>query len=739
MGKRGTPRASCDPCRLKKVKCDKDQRNAEGISICSFCVSRGFKCVITQDTRTPADTYGNDTQQSVDSASSAAANAPRKKRKKSDAAQGASTNRGASGPNANSNSQTDDSFMTPGPATEPDVLDVRGLTRSILDDAVSSHFRTTYWCNPAVDPRHFHPRYRRYLSELDGVASSSTSYDLFPPADIIILAVACVGVVQLGYTSNRFDLQARIYKRLEKLVSQACTKQITVALDVMEAILLTFDVPARNKSVEEATTSSLDAGFVHPMSHTKMIRLLTYHGFNRSKEDPVVKAQRRKNRIPEQGPVDQVNDQRMPLVLAVAATNDIIRSFDLFERHQLLQEDIDPDAMMADLDGPIGNQWAWQLSVMASVLRTNNLTICAAKSRRLGIPPSAILDVLDQLERFDRQMPEALRWKPLSAGSNQCSLEELIPYGSSNEDIISILVRKAFLYLLLWSQYQCIHAMIRAHGLQRPAHGSRLEGSLYLRARQRIDSLLLTAFDRISEIAPQLAAISVPPSSASVNLLDYSSIAFRSSIKRGVYYALEMARQTFRAGLHELTADLLLKAGKKIYAFSTYQCHPDTQVEAARMSKSQLSLYSEFGLIAGLGPTNEAKLKQERSRFSSVFEPAAAFQESAATFVSDITELPWNGGDGGSGAGVPAAMSSAASWSTSGTDDLTAFGGSMNEFLQGLPIVNAASASSHAASFVPRTPASAAAAASPFDINAFFDTQIDSGSIPNGRNTPSQL
>ncbi|TKY87286.1 hypothetical protein EX895_003963 [Sporisorium graminicola] len=739
MGKRGTPRASCDPCRRKKVKCDKDQRNTEGISICSFCVARGYECIITDNARSNADTSDNDAQQGADPAPSAAANAPRKKRKKSDAAEAASTNGAGTEPNDDSTPQPDDLFVTPGPATEPDMLNVRGLTRSILDDAVSSHFRTTYWCNPAVLPRHFYPRYRRHISKLDGVGASSAAYDLFPPADILILAVACVGVVQLGYASNRFDLQARIYKRLEKLVSQACTKQITVALDVLEAILLTFDVPARNKSVEEATTSSLDAGFVHPMSHTKMIRLLTYHGFNRSKDDRIVKAQRLKNRVPDRDLVDEVNDERMPLVLAVAVINDIIRSFDLFERHQLLQEDIDPDAMTADLGGPIGNQWAWQLSVMASVLRTHNLTICAAKSRRLGISPTAILEVLQQLERFDRQMPEVLRWNLSAAESHGSALQELIPYDNSNEDIISILVRKAFLYLLVWSQYQCIHAMIRAHGLQLPAQGSRLEGSPYLRARQRIDSLLLTAFDRMAEIAPQLAAISVPPSFASVNLLDYSSIAFRSSIKRGAYYALEMAKQTFKAGLHELTADLLSKAGRMVYAFSTYQCHPDTQAEAARMRKLLSSLYSEFEMIPGLGPTNEGKLRQERARFSSVFEPAAAFQEatSSAMLVSDVADSPWNG------AAVPstaAAMSTAASWSTPGTDDLTGFGGSMNEFLQGLPIVNAASASSHAASFAPRTPASTVtAAASPFDLNAFLDTQIDAGAIPNGRNTPSQL
>ncbi len=208
-------------------------------------------------------------------------------------------------------------------------------------------------------------------------------------------------------------------------------------------------------------------------------------------------------------------------------------------------------------------------------------------------------------------------------------------------------MRKAFLYMLLWSQFQCIHAMIRAHGLQRPTQGSRPEGSLYLRARQRVDSMLLLAIDRMSEICPQLAAITVPPTFGTVNLLDFSSIAFRSSIKRGAYYTLEMAKLTRKAGLHELTADLTSKAGRQIYAFSTYQCHPDTQAEAAKLRKLLSGLYTEFDMIPGLGPTNDTKLRHERARFSSVFEPAAAFQDSAATaaFVADLADTPWNAGN----------------------------------------------------------------------------------------------
>lgn len=758
MGKRGTPRASCDPCRRKKVKCDKDQRNAEGISICSFCCTRGYDCIITDDTRPTENAAEADTANATDARPSTATSTgsePTKKRKKSNADEDRSKLNGSGPDFCQEDAQSapsSDPITDPGPsqhtfpipeaATEADTLNVRGLTRTILEDAIASHFRTTYWCNPAVNPRHFYPRYRRYLDRVDGVSSSSSTdeHDAYPSAEILILAVACVGVVQLGYVSSRFELQARIFRRVEKLVALACTKDITVALDVLEAILLTFDVPARTKAVDEATNFAVDAGFVHPMSHTKMIRLLIHHGLNRSNQDREIKKLRDKQRTHQRRALCDVNDERMPLILAVAATNDIIRSFDLFDRHQLLQEDIDPDAMDADLGGPIGNQWAWQLSVMASVLRTNNLPICAAKSRRIGIPPSAILEVLDQLERFERQIPDALRWNSAAAGSNGATLQQLIPYDNDSEDMISILVRKAFLNLLLWSQYRCIHTSVQMYGMQRPAQGSRLEGSLYLRARQRLDALLLTALDRMSQICPQLASITVPPSFASVNLLDYSSIAFRSSTKGAAYYTLEMARKTFRAGRSELAADLLSKAGRMIYAFSTYQCHPETQTEAAKLRKMISGLYSEFEMIPGLGATNDAKLRLERERFSSVFEPAIAYQDPTdSTLVSDISDIQWNGT-----AGAQAAMmNTGAAWNTPGTDDLATFGGSMNDFLAGLPFVNAAagpaSTSPHQNSFIPKTPATnTATAASPFDLATFLDTQIEPNSVPNARHAPSQ-
>ncbi len=64
----------------------------------------------------------------------------------------------------------------------------------------------------------------------------------------------------------------------------------------------------------------------------------------------------------------------------------------------------------------------------------------------------------------------------------------------------------------------------------------------------------------------------------------------------------------------------------------------------------------------------------------------------------------------------------------------------MNDLFAGLPFGNAgtaaASTSPETASFVQRTPASATGGATPFDLNAFLDTQIDSSTIPNEREAP---
>ncbi|PWN47423.1 hypothetical protein IE53DRAFT_390449 [Violaceomyces palustris] len=49
MGKRGLPQVSCDPCRLKKVRCDREERIALGGSTCSNCSARGLDCRLLND------------------------------------------------------------------------------------------------------------------------------------------------------------------------------------------------------------------------------------------------------------------------------------------------------------------------------------------------------------------------------------------------------------------------------------------------------------------------------------------------------------------------------------------------------------------------------------------------------------------------------------------------------------------------------------------------------------------
>ncbi|KAI3476418.1 hypothetical protein L1887_61983 [Cichorium endivia] len=78
--------------------------------------------------------------------------------------------------------------------------------------------------------------------------------------------------------------------------------------------------------------------------------------------------------------------------------------------------------------------------------------------------------------------------------------------------------------------------------------------------------------------------------------------------------------------------------------------------------------------------------------------------------------MPWNG----PAPTATATTSTAASWGTPGTDDLSTFGSTMTDFLAGLPYVNAhiapMSSSPGSVPFVAKTPASTAPAPSPFDL-----------------------
>ena len=134
-------------------------------------------------------------------------------------------------------------------------------------------------------------------------------------------------------------------------------------------------------------------------------------------------------------------------------------------------------------------------------------------------------------------------------------LRELIPHDNTSEDIISrSWCARPSSTCCFGASINRIHAMVRAHGLQRPASGSRLEGTLYLRARQRVDAMLLIAFDcmrprLLLNSPPSRCRLRSPRSTCWTTARSHS----RSSIKRGAYYTLgngETQLQSWTARAH---------------------------------------------------------------------------------------------------------------------------------------------------------------------------------------------
>lgn len=704
MGKRGSPRASCDPCRLKKVKCDKDQRLAEGLSLCSFCCARGYDCIITE-------VSGNESlelKRRVSAGSDTVASHKKRfshKQPSSQPQQHTSSNSYGSCHETPLSFVNASSIALPTPATQEDaetsVLGVQGLTRELLDESVMVHYRTTHYCNPCVLPRHFFPRYRACLRFLDGDTSSSSDIEHFPSPEILILAVACLGIAQLRYQPHRFNVQKRIYHRLKDLVEVADQSDPTVALDIIEAILITLDVPPR--SMFEMQRGKKDPCYIYPLGLEMMARLIAQHGFNRSASDPIIKAQRAHLHSSDQKHVWEVNSVRIPLVISIAATNDVIRCFNMFQRQYLLEEDLDTDVMKTDLGGTTANAWAHQVFLLASLLRAWNIKICCAKSRRLGLPPSAILGLLEQLRTFERQIPDALRWK---VGEESVNGMQVIEQEATLEDALALVVRKAFLHILYWGIIMCVHTLVLAHGIQKPDNPLG-DWSMYLRAREKVDSGLLAAVNQVVETASHLA---------SIDLMQCSSIAFRSFPRGCAQYLLEMAQLTYKAGLHELTADLLLKAGRNIYACSMFSAHPESGQEAAEMRRALSALYAKFEMIPGLGPMDDTKLAMERSMFSLAVEP----DKSLHPLLSASLPLV------GSNDPIYTPLGAAASWTTPTTADMGQLNGSVSELMAGFPFIDQMSPNTLPTSVSQKSPI---AQASPFDLNAFLDAHIPPGSV----------
>ncbi|PWY98486.1 hypothetical protein BCV70DRAFT_193202 [Testicularia cyperi] len=718
MGKRGTPRASCDPCRRKKVKCDKDQRNAEGMSLCSFCSARGFECIITEENGSAPTRPSK--RMSPPTSTSAGVPTPSSTSSLSGglAAPGSVSNAKPTSIEDASNGIDPYLFFPDQNLPEPDVMGVQGLTRTLLDEAVMQHFRRTHYCNPSIMPRHFFQRYRPYLQKLDGQGPSSPSDVAFPSPEILILSVACVGISQLRYLPQRFDLQKRIFMRLKHLVERADTADPSVALDIIEAILIASDTGPRDKNVQDFKRHSKNPLSLHPLGHEMMSRLVLHHGFNRSESDAMLKAQRAPFRTPENQAVWEMNAERIPLIVSIAATNDVLRSFGSFQRHVILDEDIDSDPMTCAPLGPIGSMWAQQLFMMASILRNHNIKICSAKSRRLGIPPTEIMALLDQLLNLERQLPDPVRWKIFNDSNTSTSTQLIEPEGVA-EDFTSIIVRRASLHNFLWGQIVAFHGLVMAHGIRKP-EGPQADYSLYLQARQKLDEAFLVAVDKIVESSSQLA---------SLDLMDYSIIAFRNFPKATADYLLDMAKLAHKAGLTELTADLLSKAGRMLYAIGACSSHSETVRESAELRRTLGKLYDTFDMIPGLGAMDEAKLHEERCCFSMALESDAAVRPIFAHRASAILGDEVMSGLSSLGTATTwSTPSTAATSATAATIDPVGYATSLADLMAAYPLVSTGTGRPLPHVLQKSTPGSTSSQSSPFDLNAFLEAPIGPGS-----------
>ena len=353
MGKRGTPRASCDPCRLKKVKCDREQRIRNGEPACSYCVLRGYSCAI-----------------------------------------------------ADSSSERN--------AEATFVLGIPGLTKSILDQAVQSYLTHEMLCKPAVIPDLFLPRYNSYF-EMEASPATSGSDDTLvdtPIPEALILAVACMGIARLTHLPDRFAMQRKIIKRVEFAVEQRMPPDTTGALEYIQAALVVWDAECRLELLRERPHDPLR---LHPLSDDAIVRLVLQHRLHLSSSSNNARGIQNIHAALEHQPSSPVLVKHASesllriLIFWIVYADEALFHFERGELPLIQESQVDPPPVPDDFGSPFFREIIHHLLSLAMLLRRSCTTLFSARAQRQGMDPVELLSFLDKLSDWYAAVPGHLK------------------------------------------------------------------------------------------------------------------------------------------------------------------------------------------------------------------------------------------------------------------------------------------------------------------------------------------
>lgn len=435
-------RSSCDGCRFRKVRCDRMQKVEQGRRGCTSCATLGLACVVTpveQIYQAKKRRNGRRVKALLEGHATLSASGHRVTA--ADATASVHAIIGAiSDPSSEQVSPSDREAAAP-PSPQAQFLSVPGLTRAKLDYYVEAFFRTLEPCMPLSFPSTcFWPRYQAFLNLISGLPAGSTTGDIEPLSELLVLAVACRGCVTTK-DAGRYRSSRAIRHRFVQLASTGdaihhagldgieainllsemeCQPKHLIAKHGKEPTALRYSVVGRNFSVELALFMQLQMPLSHFTAEERARRRFLFWTIF------------------------------MHDAFCSAAANHMYR---------IMDEDVGWSTQERSADSGPSAKYGVSMAFLAYIARQicRDLLSCKAKSQ--GIQPGKVVEILASLQRWlhGLEAPYTFDW-------SQPDLESRTEREHLSTDELATASRRAFMLTIFLSLHLSIWASISDAG-----------------------------------------------------------------------------------------------------------------------------------------------------------------------------------------------------------------------------------------------------------------------------------
>jgi hypothetical protein len=444
-------RRSCDSCRFRKVKCNRQQKMDEGEGGCSFCSSLGLACKVSppppaKRAQQPITRKGKRLRAILDSSHASTSVLPGNVRPapkldliSADAGERNSVRAITGAINDPSKSAAQDSNQEAiALNAEVHFLNIPGLSRVRLDRCIRTFFSTLEHSMPlSYTLSDLWPRYQAFLDLHSGLEVSA---DGTPPlSELLLLAIACRGCDNTN-TTDQQEMGDAIIQRFLKLANAGDSLHLA-GLDGIEAINLLserayrprYPIVKGNKYSSKTRLDVLGRGFSTELALSMQLQMPPPH-------------------------CSEQEAARRRFLFWTIFMHDTFISVAACHMYRIMDEEV---GWQIDAQAAQKNPYGYAMHQLALIARRVCRELMSFKAKSLKIHPGTVLSIMASLQEWYDNLasPFHFDW---DYSSHQC------PSSHVSKEQSGLLSRRSFMLCIYLSLHLNVWASVQGATIWNP-------------------------------------------------------------------------------------------------------------------------------------------------------------------------------------------------------------------------------------------------------------------------------